>query len=348
MHHKLARDLDHVLSHTNHLWEKLRKKRVFITGGTGFVGTWLTESFVRANDRLGLEAEAFLLTRRPEAFRTKAPAAASHRSIRFVEGDILSFAEPPGKFAFIIHAATQNSFPASAEHPVGIFDQEVEGTRRMLEFARRQQAERFLFTSSGAVYGKQPPDVEAIAEEYRGAPATSDLSSSYGQAKRVSEFLCAMYAAQFGFTAVQARMFTFAGPHLPLDINFAIGNFVRDVLAGGPVHIRGDGTAVRSYLYAADMAIWLWTLLLHDKSAGPYNVGSPEAVSISQLANIVVENTRPGTAIQITNVPEPAVAASRYVPCIEKACRDLGLMPLMPLNEQVRRMFEWNLKTTPD
>lgn len=334
MQHELARDLDHVLSHTNHLWEKLRKQRIFITGGTGFVGKWLTESFAWANDWLGLEAEAFLLTRDPDAFRTKAPSAAKHASLRLVEGDILSFPDPPGKFAFVIHAA----------HPAGMFDKAVEGTRRMLEFARRHQTERFLFTSSGAVYGKQPPEMERIPEDYPGAPATSDLTSSYGQAKRVSEFLCAIYAVQFGFTAVQARMFAFAGPHLPLDLNFAVGNFVRDVLAGGPVRVDGDGTAVRSYLYAADMTIWLWTLLLNDESRGAYNVGSSEAVSISQLANIVVENTLPGTAIQIANTPQPGVAASRYVPCVERVRRDLCLTPLIPLREQVQRMFEWNVK----
>ncbi len=122
--------------------------------------------------------------------------------------------------------------------------------------------------------GNSPPELTHIPEDYAGAPPTTDSTSAYGQAKRASEFLCTMYARQFGFAAVIARLFAFAGPYLPLNLNFAIGNFMRDVLAGGPVRIAGDGTPYRSYLYAADLAVWLLTFLIKGKSARPYNVGS--------------------------------------------------------------------------
>ena len=324
-----AQDLDHVLVHTSDLWNAVRNQSIFITGGTGFVGTWLVESFVFANKRLDLNARALVLTRNPERVRVNDTA------VQVLKGDVRSFNYPNEEFAFAIHAATEQG------HAPANFELDVEGTRHVLEFARTHGTRRFLFTSSGAVYGKQPPDLTHIPEDYPGAPFTTDLNSAYGHAKRASEFLCSVYAQQFGFAAVLARLFAFAGPCLPLDLNFAIGNFIRDVLAGGPIRIAGDGTPYRSYLYAADLAIWLWTLLIRGESGRPYNVGSDRDLTIADIARAVAENTVPGTQIEIARQPA-AAPPSRYVPCIDRARVELGLTPLIPLDESSRRMYKWN------
>ena len=330
MAHPLAQDLDHVLAHTSEVWDALRGQKIFITGGTGFVGTWLVESLVWANERLNLNAQALLLTRSPGRVRVNNPA------LQVLKGDIRSFAYPESDFAFVIHAATEQG------HAPSNFELDIQGTRHVLEFARTHGTRWLLFTSSGAVYGRQPPELTHIPEDYPGAPSTVDLNSGYGQAKRASEFLCANYAQRFGFSAIIARLFAFAGPHLPLDLNFAIGNFVRDVLAGGPVRIAGDGTPYRSYLYAADLAIWLWTLLVRGESGRPYNVGSGEDLTIADLARTVVANTAPGIPIEIARQVVPGVPPSRYVPSVERARIELGLTPRIPLDEAIRRMYQWN------
>ncbi len=341
MLHPLERDLNHVLAHTGDIWDAFRGERIFMTGGTGFVGTWLVESLAWANDHLGLNAEVTVLTRNPEAFRAKAPYGAKHASVQLLQGGLHSFEFPEGQFSFAIHAATDQVQPSASE-PAGTFDREVSGTRRILDFARRCGTKRLLFTSSGAVYGRQPPELQNIPEDYPGAPCTMDPASAYGEAKRASEFLCAAHARQFGFASVIVRLFAFAGPYLPLNYNFAIGNFVRDLLEGGPVRIAGDGTPRRSYLYAADMAIWLWHLLVRGESAKPYNVGSADAISIQDLAQLLVDVIAPGTSIQIWAMPQPGVPAPRYVPSVERARFELGLRPIVPLEEQIRRMYEWN------
>ncbi len=334
-------DLDFILEHSGNIWDSLRNRQIFITGGTGFIGRWLVESLVWANERLDLNAGAVLLTRNPEAFRTKAPHLANHRSIRLHRGEAASFDFPEGVFPFVIHGATEPHIPSTPEHPTANFDLDLQATRRVLEFARQHGTERFLFTSSGRAYGEQPPDVINLPEDYPGAPKTLDIGLSYGQAKHASEFVCAMYGKQFGFVTVLARLFAFSGPFLPLDLNFAIGNFIRNVLEGGPVRIGGDGTPYRSYLYAAEMAIWVWTLLVRGESR-LYNVGSAESVSIAELARAVVWNTVPDIAVEIARQPTPGAPPSRYVPAVDRVREELGLQQILTLNEQIRRMYEWN------
>ena len=155
-----------------------------------------------------------------------------------------------------------------------------------LRLRKARDAKSFLFTSSGAVYGRQPENVSHIPENYVGGPDWLDANAAYAEGKRDSEQMCSLYARESGIDFVLARCFAFVGPHLPLDQHFAIGNFIADALAGRNIAVRGDGTPMRSYLYGADLAIWLWTMLLRDSAAGTnphvFNVGSGEADQYSR------------------------------------------------------------------
>jgi dTDP-glucose 4,6-dehydratase len=335
-------DLDHVLLHTRPLWEDLRGQSVFLTGGTGFVGTWLLETLLRAHDALDLGVKVVVLTRDPERTLQRSPHVAAHPAVRLLAGDIVNFDFPEGAFPFVIHAATARSFEPDASRPLGSFEPDVDGMRRVLQFAHGHGVRRFLFTSSGAVYGRQPADMTHIPEDYSGAPATTDTASGYGQAKRVSEFMAAMYSRACGFDVAIARLFAFVGPLLPLDVNFAVGNFTRDALRGGPVRVAGDGTPYRSYLYSADLAIWLWTILLRGRSAHPYNVGSPDAVTIESLARTVVRVAAPGVSVEIAGHRVPGAPRVAYVPSTARAEEELGLKARIPLDEGVRRMCAWH------
>ena len=341
MHRLPQQDLDHVLACTGDLWNPLRGQSVFLTGGTGFVGTWLLESLLWANDQLGLGLSVTVLTRDPERFSQRSPHLAAHPATRMLAGNAATFEFPAGRYPWVIHAATEPSFPADAQHPLGTFDADVASTRHVLEFARTHGVLRFLFTSSGAAYGRQPADMSHMPESHPGAPDTTDPTSAYGQAKRVSEHLCTMYGRAHGFDATIARLFAFVGPALPLDINFAVGNFIRDALRGGPVRIAGDGTPRRSYLYAADLAIWLWTILLRGQAATPYNVGSPSDLSIEELARLVVSVAAPQACIEVASRPTPGAPPLRYVPCTARAQEQLGLSPRVPLEEGIRRTVDW-------
>ena len=338
----LAADLDHVLLHTQGLWEELRGQKIFITGGTGFFGCWLLESFAWANDKLGLNASAVVLTRNPKSFADKMPHLAGRSDLVFVAGDVRDFSFPSGTFPFVIHAGTTSSAPVE---PREMFATIVDGTRRVLEFAATHGTRKLLFVSSGAVYGRQPSEVTHVPEDYVGAPDPTDPGSAYGEGKRAAELLCSMAAGK-NLEIKIARCFAFVGPHLPLDAHFAIGNFIRDGMRGGPVQVRGDGTPYRSYLYAADLAVWLWTILFRGKSRHPYNVGSEEALSIRQVAETVAAAFAPAPAVVIEKKPAPEIAAQRYIPGTKRAQEELGLQTRINLKDSIQRTITWHQKAS--
>jgi dTDP-glucose 4,6-dehydratase len=337
----LTADLDYVIEQGAGLWEDLRGASLFVTGGTGFFGCWLLETFTHACDSLGLDASAVVLTRNPAAFASKTPHLAHHRAVSLLTGDVRTFAFPSGRFSHVIHAGMDASTGLDARQPRLMFDMMLGGTARALEFAERAGARRFLFTSSGSVYGRQPPEIERLPEDFRGSPDPADARMMHGEAKRASEMLCALHASE-RLQPVIARGFAFVGPYLPIDVHFAAGNFIRDALAGGPIRIVGDGTPYRSYLYAADLALWLWTMLLRGTPMRPYNVGSDVAVTIRHLAEVVRDVVAPSVAIEMAGTPVPCAAPSRYVPSVRRAVEELGLTALIPLDRAVERTARWH------
>lgn len=335
----LAADLDHILDHTRALWEELRGNRIFITGGTGFFGCWLLESFAWANDRLDLDAHAVVLTRDPARFEEKVPHLAQHPAIELIPGDVRTFTFPEGEFSHLVHAATDSAVVPSAADVVSTV---TRGTERCVAFAQRARIGKLLFTSSGAVYGKQPSDLKNVSEEYVGAPDPLNPASTYGEAKRLAELQCALAAQSAQLEAKIARCFAFVGPYMNLEVHFAIGNFLRDQMNGGPILVNGDGTALRSYLYASDLAIWLWTILFRAPSCRAYNVGSEQEITIGELARTVAANDKPEVKIRIEGKPTGAPPA-RYVPSTQRAQAELGLKQYVTLADALRKTRSWFL-----
>lgn len=354
-----ASDLEHVLRLTDGVWPGLAGRRLFITGGTGFYGCWLLETLQAANRRSESGIEAVVLSRDPEAFARRMPHLAS--AANWVKGSAVDFTREsvaralgvaPGSLGFdaIIHLATEADNARTIADPEAAVRVIAGSTRQALEFARAVGASRFLFTSSGSVYGRQPARMEKIPEEFPGSPEGAHGSVAYaisGRAKREAEEYCARATNGRGPAVVVARCFAAAGPYLPLAGKFAFGNFVADALAGRDIVVTGDGTAVRSYLYAADLAVWLWTLLARGTAGGIYNVGSEHPVSIRELAETVARLVAPTCKVRILGAGDPAAPIDRYVPSTRRAREELGLGEYIGLEESIRRTAAWARDDVP-
>lgn len=320
-----------------------------MTGGTGFIGTWLLQVLQRANDSLGCKIELVVLSRDPERARQQAPHIFSRTDITLVAGDVGSFASPVGKLDLCIHAGSDVGDPLKAGNPFKVFDTIVLGTRRMLDLAHANGATRFLLTSSGAVYGPQPVDMERVSEAYGGAPDPLQPGAAYGNGKRAAEWLAAAYAAQAlqaGFQPCIARIFALIGPGLPLNGPFAAGNFVRDALAGEAINVQGDGQPLRSYLYMADLCVWLLRILGSGAAGQAYNVGSENAVSIAALARQVAEAAGTDVHIKVQATAASDSPAPRYVPDTLKARHELGLAEYTSLKTALLKTIHWSRSTT--
>ena len=296
-------------------------RRLFITGGTGFFGKSMLDYRLRHSDWEWAKAEWVILSRAPERFAAAFPQLANQPGVSFVAGDVRDFAFPDGHFDAIIHAATSAVTTLSDAEMTSVI---LDGARHVADFAKAAGCRTILFTSSGAVYG---PRITPAREEDACNPATA-----YGKGKLAAERML----AETGLDVKIARCFAFVGPHLNRRIHYAIGNFIQNCLDGKPIIINGDGTPLRSYLYADDLVEWLFAILDRGEPGRPYNVGSGHALSILELAEVVRSVLGTNNEIIVKGQPEPGMKPSVYVPDIGRACCELGVAVSVPLQDAIR------------
>ncbi len=334
-----AADLEHILAHTDSLWRELAGSRIFITGGTGFFGIWLLESIVAANDRLKVGVGATVLSRNPQHFLDRMPHLVSRPEFDWLCGHPATFSFPSARHDYLLHLATATSAHLDRTNPVEMIKTKLFSVTHALDYARYAGIRRMLVTSSGAVYGPQPAELSRIPETYQGGPDPMNAASAYGEGKRLVEQMCALTPE---VETVVARCFSFIGPHLPLDARFAVGNFMRDAIAGEQIAVQEEGTAVRSLLHAADLTIWLLAILVRGQPGRAYNVGSEEAVTIAELAQRVAARAPGKPAVRILGTSSDRIG-SRYVPDIARAQSELGLVPRVHLDDAITRTLAWYL-----
>lgn len=224
---------------------------------------------------------------------TRSPEKNADLDVELVKGAVETFDFPRQRFDYIVHAA-------------------VDQTERLLDMCRRDDA-TMLYTSSGAVYGRGEKSQVPIPEE-----RSMNLDTDYAIKKGLGEVECGRSKLDVKI----ARLFTFAGKGQPLDYHYAIGNFIRDGLKGGPIVLRGGGEIYRSYMHYSEMAAWLLDILVGGKAGRPYNVGSEQAITIRQLAYDVAD----AFGLEVQELPAMVDQNEWYVPRTLRVRSELGLV----------------------
>lgn len=337
----LEEDLEHILKHTNDIWDNFEDKTIFITGGTGFFGKWFLETFAYAKQKLDLNCKIIVLSRNPEKYLDEFIYMKVNPIFKFIKGDVRDFVFPEESIDYIIHAATSGSVELNNTSPLLVLDTIINGTRRTFELAKEKKVKSFLLTSSGAVYGKFYSDILKVSEDYKGSPNCTDPLSAYAEGKRIAELLCSIYYQHFGVPAKIARCFAFVGPYLPIDKHFAIGNFIKDVLENKPIVVKGDGTPYRSYLYPTDLVTWLLRILLKGKNSYPYNVGSSKEITIAELADQIALLSSPSVKVQIKSQSKESNYQESYVPVNERIIHELNANQNVELEQAITKTINY-------
>ena len=296
--------------------------QIFVTGGTGFFGKSILDYRLRNQDFLA-KANLTILSRDPSVFCKSHPDLANQPGITWLKGDVCNLdLNALDRFSFdaILHAAALLN-PAAREDEIRTVA--LAGTRNVIALAKRHNCRKLLLTSSGAVYG---PAFHPLDENHPTTPTTP-----YGKAKLDVERLC----MESDVPTLITRCFAFTGRHLDRSIYYAIGNFIQDCLDNVPIVIKGDGTPLRSYLYADDLVEWLFAILDRGEPGRPYNVGSPHGLSIRELAETVRSALGTANDIQVLGTPTGA-PPSVYVPDTSRAMTELGLKIKVDLAEAIR------------
>lgn len=336
-------DYEQVMAEEISVLKALQGQSLLITGGTGFIGIWLTELLAFLNDRHHLDIRILLLSSQAHSFSATAPHLALRSDITLIERDVRRVMELPDEVGWIIHAAGTPDNRQHASDPLKVMQVITNGTASVLEAATRlPDLKKFLNISSGLVYSSQSLDVTGISEDSFNGLDCDSLSAAYPEAKRYAETMCSVYRNQHHLPVVNARPFAFIGPYQLLDRPWAVNNFIRDALQGGPIRIQGDGKTVRSYMYASDMARWLLRILTQGTVGLSYNVGSSNGVTLEHLAEMIASNFLKPPQVLLGVSSEQQLRHSRFVPDVSLAKNALGLKETVNLETAIRRTILWH------
>jgi nucleoside-diphosphate-sugar epimerase len=313
---------------------------ILITGVTGFVGRSLLDFLLEKTRQDRLRMRVVGVSRND---RSHTSLEAQFPFLKCHVADLEEGLREIGDFDIIFHCATPASATMIADEPGRMLELIHKTTQSVVTLAKgMKKPPRVVFASSGAVYNWSCQDFTPKNEDETRAPSPFDPQSSYGEGKRLGELLFTIADHEGVLEFLDARMFAFAGRHLPLDTHFAIGNFVKNVCDREAIRITGHPRTTRSYLDADDMCEWLWAIAQRGARCRPYHVGSEEAVTIESLARLVADVGRTDFGIDspielLSQVHE--IPASFYVPSTQRTQDELGLTVSRTLRESIYLMM---------
>lgn len=320
----------------------LKDQKILITGGSGFVGKWICEMVSFLNSSFGFNIRLYVLGRDFESFSKEVPHLLKKNFITFIEQDVRNLHELPNEINWVIHAAASPDSRIHVSQPLRTLETIVRGTNLVFDYCcRLPELKKIIYLSSNQIYGKIA-GTNIIKENMSGYLDPAKFSNIYAESKRISESICTIYRNQNSLPIVICRPFSFIGPYHHLDKPWALNNFIRDGLLGGPIKILGDGKVVRSYLYGSDMAYWLLSVLVGGEIGEVYNIGSTEALMLEEVANKVKFYLASDIKIDVKSSKDEYLNAVSTIPDVSKIKAKLKVQEKFNFDEALVRTINFN------
>jgi UDP-glucuronate decarboxylase len=322
-------------------WEFFRGQAILITGGSGLLPSYLVRALLLANRLHQLDLKVTCIIRSRQSNLIRLEPWRNEKALQLVYGEVESYPlDQLSDQSIVIHAASGATPAIYHSNPVGIILPNTVGTARLCEKASIWKSKRFLFFSTGEVYGfnSSPHFLET---DY-GFVDPCSLRSCYAESKRCGEATCIAYSHQYELHAVIARIFHTYGPQMKLNDGRVFADFVRDSLEGKQIKLASSGEALRCFCYLSDATSAFLHLIAFGVSAQAYNLSNPNAeISIRDLASLVAGLTDPPLEVYVGNNQDlkPGYLPSqipRSLPSIAKV-QDLGWKPVVGLQDGFKR-----------
>ncbi len=323
-------------------FSELDNESILITGGTGFIGKWVAEMILFINKTNKTNIKLYLTGRNIDKFEEQVPHLLENNFITLIKQDVKYSYNLPNDVNYIIHAAGSPDNREHVSQPLSVIETFYKGTQSILDAATRLNTiKKVIHLSSHRVYGKNTSG-QLINENFEGTIDILNIPNSYTEAKRISETLCAFYRSIYKLPIVVLRPFALIGPYQDLGKPWAINNFIRDAILGGPIRILGNSNTIRSYMYGSDMAYWILKSLLLGKNGESYNLGSDQPISLNDLAIEIKNQLNNKIDIHYKSSMNCREEISKIIPDTAKIKKDLGVIETFTIAQSLERTIIWN------
>lgn len=330
--------------------KELFQSRIFVTGGTGLVGSEIVRALLKMNEMYDAGITVCTLVRKMEKAKAVYREEAENPSLEFVIGDLEKPLEVDGEIDYIIHTASPTASKFFVDHPVETLSIAIDGTRHVLELAKEKKSKGVVYLSSMEAFGITDPNLTSVKEDDLGYIDIHHVRSSYSEGKRVCELLCSCYAAEYGVPVRIARLAQTFGAGIPYEENRVFAQFAKSAIHKEDIVLHTDGMSVGNYCYTSEAVEAILLLLVKGENGQAYTVANEASnTTIRGMAEMVAEKIAHNEIKVIFDIPKDSLTYG-YAPAVKiqlnsQKLRALGWEPKIGLEESYRRMIASMLAT---
>ncbi len=332
-------DIKLIADDLSDFFDELEGKTVLVAGGKGFLGTYFVNVLNHINETLHTPMKIVIID---NLITSKDKKNNLGSNVTLLKQDISEGFDFSDELHYIIHTASIASPPTYRKFPIKTVDVNYQGTRNLLEIARKKKIKSMLLLSSSEIYGD--PEIVPTPESYVGRVSCTGPRACYDESKRLAETISVLYFQQYKVPVKIARPFNVYGPYLNLNDGRIIPDFMRNAIEKSEIIIHSDGTPTRSFCYVSDAIRAFFRILFSNHDGMICNVGNNEEISVSNVAKMIQKTIGKSISIKMIESNDPNYTTDNP----QRRCPDLSLIkksvnytPQINFEEGLKRVYNW-------